>query len=173
MGPFINNVRTRGEGRGLTYLVKFIKERRGEGVKKCPVRANVIYEWPLGRNTHFFTSILDCEKPTEYRWGSDQTWCPSRKRPRNWAKTSDGRTGKKASQPRPRPSLEKSKLKRVQVMIKRLVATKSQCLSNLPRAKSGDQGVKFVLFFLQMICVFCYYVVALRILLCTLMPPVK
>ena len=30
-GPFINNVRTRGEGRGLTYLVKLIKERRGEG----------------------------------------------------------------------------------------------------------------------------------------------
>ena len=31
-GPFINNVRIRGEGRGLTYLVKLIKERKGEGV---------------------------------------------------------------------------------------------------------------------------------------------
>ena len=31
-GSFINNVRTRGEGRGLTYLVKLIKEQRGKGV---------------------------------------------------------------------------------------------------------------------------------------------
>ena len=28
-GPFINNVCTRG--RGLAYLVKFVKESRGEG----------------------------------------------------------------------------------------------------------------------------------------------
>ena len=34
-GPFINNVRIRGEGRGLAYLVKLIKEQRGRGSKNA------------------------------------------------------------------------------------------------------------------------------------------
>ena len=48
-GPFINDVCTRGEGRGQTYLLKFIKEQRGKGVKKRFIRANVIHEWSLSQ----------------------------------------------------------------------------------------------------------------------------
>ena len=40
-------VEQEGEGRGLAYLVKFIKELRKEWVHKCLVCANVISEWPL------------------------------------------------------------------------------------------------------------------------------
>ena len=45
-GLSINNVRTWGEERDVTYLIKFIKEQLGEGVQNCTVRVNVIYEWP-------------------------------------------------------------------------------------------------------------------------------
>ena len=51
-GPFINNVRTRGEGRGLTYLVKLIKERRGRGSKNAPFARTLFMNGPLWSSRH-------------------------------------------------------------------------------------------------------------------------
>ena len=48
VGPFMNNVHTRGKGRGSDLLSKvYKKEHRGEGVNKCALPVNVVHALPL------------------------------------------------------------------------------------------------------------------------------